>query len=100
MIDGHVTLPAARPVVACHGRNAFEQGRLPGSVLANDDRDGVIEFEIESLLKKRQTERIDGSILNARLIEPDAVEIWRRQIDRSCASRHVTTTFLRLPAAR
>jgi hypothetical protein len=45
MIDGHIALTAARSIVAGELRDALEQSRFTGAILADDDGDGVVETE-------------------------------------------------------
>ena len=48
MIDRHIALAAAGLVVAGERRDAFEQRRFAGAVLADDDGDGAVETELKS----------------------------------------------------
>jgi hypothetical protein len=83
MIDRHVAFAAAGLVVAGEHRNPLQQRRFAGAVLADDDGDGVLEIELEVALQERQAERIGGGISDARSVEPDSLEIRRRQVDRA-----------------
>jgi hypothetical protein len=83
MIDRPITLAAARFIVSGKCRNPFEQGRLPGAVFADDDRDRMVEIELKSLAQKRQAKRIGRRIRHPGLIEPDALEVRRRHFDRA-----------------
>ena len=58
MVDRHVALAAARLVVAGKRGDAFERRRFAGTVLADDDGDGMLEGEIEPVAQERQAERI------------------------------------------
>jgi hypothetical protein len=48
MVDRSVALAAAGLVVAGERRNALEQRRFAGAVLADDDGDGMVEGEARS----------------------------------------------------
>src|SRR5207237_496228 len=85
MIDRHVTLASARIVVAAKRGDALEYGRLPGAVLSNDDRDRGVEGELEIIREDRQAKRISRAIMNLRRLEPDPLQIRRRQVDRPIA---------------
>jgi hypothetical protein len=61
-------------LVAGDGRDACEDRRLPDAILADEDRHGAIELELEALLKDWQAERKRGAILDSGFIERDAPE--------------------------
>lgn len=93
VIDRHVTLPATGVVVAGERCDPFEDRRLPGAILSDDDRDGGVEVEIEIIRKDGQAKRISLAIANLRRVEPNPFQVRRRQVDRSAAS----STHVRFP---
>ncbi len=86
MVDWHITLAAAGFVVASEHGDRFQEGGFAGAVFADDDGDGPIETQFEIIAQERQAERIGGAVGDARRVEPDAPEIWRRHVDGSIAS--------------
>jgi hypothetical protein len=86
MVDRHVSLAAAGFVIASQHGDAFQQRRFAGAVLADDDGDGAIEAQFEIVAQQRQAERIGLAVGDARRLEPDALEIRCRQIDRPFAA--------------
>src|SRR6516165_6251080 len=82
MVDRPIALAAARLVVAGKHGNALEQRRLAGAVLADDDGDGVVECELESVLQERQAERIGLRLIDQSCVKPDSLEIGRQQVYR------------------
>ena len=64
-------------VIAGDRCNTFQDGRLADAILADEDREDAIKFEVEALLEDRQAERKRGTVLDPRSIEHDAPEIGR-----------------------
>ena len=58
MIDRHIALAAASYVEAGQYRDALQERRFAGAVLADDDGDRPVEMQFEFLAQERQTERI------------------------------------------
>ncbi len=85
MIDRHVALAAAGFVIAGQHRDPFEEGGFAGAVFADDDGDRPVETQFEIIAQERQAERIGRAIGDARRVEPDPPEIWRRHVDGSIA---------------
>jgi hypothetical protein len=88
MIDRRVTLSAAGLVIAGEHGDALEQRRFAGAVLADDDGDGAIKAQFEVVAQERQAERIHLAVAHARRIEPQPLQIRRRQIDVAVSSGH------------
>src|SRR5262245_38668967 len=88
MIDRVIALAAARLIIAGQHRDAFEQGRFAGAVFSHDDGDWLVEVDFEFIAKEWQAIWISLAILDARWIEPQPPQIWRRQIDRAIFSGH------------
>src|SRR5580693_58846 len=83
MIDRPITLAATSLVISGERSDAFEQGRLSGAVFADDDSDRVVEIELKSLAQERQAKRIGRRVRYAGLIDPNTLEVRRRQSDRA-----------------
>jgi hypothetical protein len=81
MIEGHVTPGAAGFVIAGEHGDPFKQGGFTGPVFANDDCDGPIETQLKLIPQKGKTKRIGRAVGDARRVQPDAPEVWRRHID-------------------
>src|SRR5882724_10843371 len=88
MIDRHIALAAAGLVVAGEHRDPFQQRRLAGPVLADDDGYRAIETQLKVILQQGKAERIGLTVGDARRIKPDTLEVRRRQIDRPISSCH------------
>jgi hypothetical protein len=86
MVHRTVTLAAAGFVISGKYGDPFEHGGFAGAVLADDDGDRPIEAEFEFVLQKRKAKRIGLAVGDARWVEPDAPEIWRRQVDGAISS--------------
>jgi hypothetical protein len=86
VVDRCISLAAAGFVVTGEHGNAFQQGGFAGAVLADDDRDRPVETQLEIIAQQGQAERIGLAVGDPRWLEPDPLEIWRRQIDRAVAS--------------
>jgi len=86
MVDRHVSLAAAGFVIAGEHRDTFEQGRLSGAVFADDDRDRAIKAQFEIVAQHGKAERIGLAVGDPRWIEPDALQVRRRQVDRAISS--------------
>ena len=87
VIDGPIALTAAGFVISGQHRNPFEQRRFPRPVFSNDDGNRPVEIEFESVMEERQTKRIGRGIVDARLIKPYSLEIWRWQSARAALHR-------------
>src|ERR1700722_11299566 len=83
MIDRPITLAATSLLISGEHGDAFEQSRLSGAVFADDDADRVVEIELKSLTQERQAKRIGRRVRYAGLIDPNALEVRRRQSDRA-----------------
>src|SRR6185437_9081143 len=90
VIDRHIALAAARSVITGERGDAFQQRRLPGAVLADDDGDGALEAKLEIVGQERQAERIGLATGHALRIEPEPLQIRRRQIDVAFLLRHAS----------
>jgi len=88
MIHRTMAFGAARLVKACQHSDAFQQRGFTRSVLADDDGDWPVEPQLEIVAQERQTERIGRAVLDALGLEPDPLEVRRRQIDRLASSCH------------
>jgi hypothetical protein len=77
VVDGSVPLAAAGLIEPGQRRNAFEQGRLAGAVLADDDSDRFVEGDIQTVAQERQAIRISRGISELIDVEPDPPEVWR-----------------------
>jgi hypothetical protein len=86
MIDRSIALAAAGFVIPGEHGYSFQQRRLAGAVFTNDDRDRPIKTQLEIIVQERQAERIGRAVGDARRLEPDAPEVWRRHIDGSISS--------------
>jgi hypothetical protein len=87
MIDGHIALAATGFVVAGKRGDPLQQRRFSGAVLANDDRNGPFEAQLEIVAQERQTVGIRRAIRDMRRIEPQPLQIRRRQVDGAFPSR-------------
>src|SRR5436190_22540643 len=79
MVDWPVAFAAPRLVIACKRGYSFQQRGFPGAILADDDCDGAIEAELETLAQKRQAERIGVRIGDLYRIKPQALQKWGRK---------------------
>jgi hypothetical protein len=86
VIDRHITLAAARLVISGEHGDPLKQSGFAGTVFADNDGDLAIEAQFEIVLEKWQAERISLAIGDARGIEPQPLQIWRRQIDVAISS--------------
>src|SRR5260221_13460289 len=78
MIDGPVALAAAGFVISGEHRDAFEQSGFAGAVFTGDDRDRLVETQLEVIVQERKAERIGRPVVDARWIEPDPPQVRRR----------------------
>jgi hypothetical protein len=86
MIDRHVTLAAAGFVIAREHCDAFQKRGFAGAVLAGDDSDRPVKAQLEIVAQERQAVWIGRAIGNAQRVEPNAPEVWRRQVDGPISS--------------
>jgi hypothetical protein len=88
MIDRPITLATAGSVIAGERGDPLEQRRFARPVLTDDDGDGALEAQLEVVSQERQAERIGFAVRHARRIEPEPLEIRRRQVDVALSSCH------------
>ena len=86
VIDRHVALAAAGFVVAGEHGDAFKKCGFARAVLADDDGDRLVKTQFEIVAQQGKAERIGLAVRDAGWVEPDALQIRRRQIDRSVSS--------------
>ena len=86
MVDRHVALAAAGLVVAGEHGDAFEKCGFARAVLADDDSDRLVKTQFEIVAQQGKAERIGFAVGDPRRLEPDALEVRRRQVDRAVAS--------------
>jgi hypothetical protein len=86
MIDRPIAPAAAGLVIAGKHGDPFQQRRFAGAIFADDDGDWPVKTQLEFTVQERKAERIGLAIVDARWIEPDAPEVWRRHVDGSISS--------------
>jgi hypothetical protein len=77
-----------------HRTDPFEEGRLSRAVLADDDGDRLFEGEREVRTEQRQAKGIGLGVGDKRLVEPDALQIGRGQVDGTLSSAHVRARLI------
>ena len=83
MIDGPIAFATACFIVSGERGDALKERRLSSAVLADDDRNRLLEIEFKSGAEKRQAERIGSRVSDPRSVEPYALEIGRGHLDQA-----------------
>jgi len=87
MIDRPIALAAPGLVIAGQRRNSLQQRGFAGAVLADNDGDGTVEIELETVAEEGKTEWIGFAVGNGRRVKPEPLQIGRRQIRVTSLSR-------------
>src|SRR5713226_7437654 len=95
MVDSQIALAADVSVPAGDHRDPFQKSQFAAAEYADDDRDRPVETEFEIIAQLRQAERIGLTAGDPRWVEPDALEVRRRQVDRFVSSRHARSPINR-----
>ena len=85
MVDRHVPLAAAGLVIAREHSDPFQHSGFSGAVFADDNGDRPVKTQLEIVAQQRQAKRIGRAVDDARWLQPDPLEVRRRQIDRAIA---------------
>jgi hypothetical protein len=56
------------------------------SIFADNDGDGSVEAQVEVIVQEGKAERIGRAVVDARGLEPNALEVRRRHIESSISS--------------
>ena len=88
MIDRPMPPAAAGVVESGKCCYTFQDRGFPGAVFADDDGDGAIEAQFKIAVQEGKAKRIGLAVRDARGIEPDPLQVRRRQIDVAISSGH------------
>src|ERR1700753_4306755 len=81
VINRPIAFAAAGLVIAGQNGNALQQGGLAGTIFADNDGDRPGETQLKIVAQEWKTEWIGLAVGNARWLQPEPLEIRRRQID-------------------